>query len=294
MTADAKANGQARTTATAPPPAQKKGEFPGSAPWGDISQASAYEDQIREEARAVWADDGDGSPDMTRALFLKLEPLLRRPLHPGHIMHTTAGKGKPYASDGARSVQVLIDRMNNVLTPLWWADRVEYHEGGKLAEVTVTVINVQAEVIARGSSWGGVTQGSTLGNVYKGSYTNAAKLAFARVGPGHEVYVGAIDLDPDVNEDVAKEQSRTPAVTRDTAVTAPAVEQDDPEKQITALLAIQDDLTVLRKQADDGMQALGASPSQRVRELHAATEQRALEALVTRVSNALTAADTAD
>ena len=92
-------------------------------------------------------------------------------------------------------MQVLIDRMNNVLTPLGWWYEVEYlldgEDHGKLAEVTVSVGNRGSEPLVTAVSRGGVNQASTIGNRFKGSETNAAKRAFAQIGPGHEVYLGA-------------------------------------------------------------------------------------------------------
>lgn len=165
-----------------------------------IAEAIAYEEAIAAEATEI----RDGATELTPELFLRLWPLLKRPIPGGFIQTVGAVKGKPYESTGIRSVQVQIDRMNNVLTPLWWSDDVTYEEGGKLAQVTVTV-HGQSGPLVTVYARGGVQQASTLGNLYKGSYTNAAKLAFARLGPGHEVYLGAADLDPDTNAEAAKQ-----------------------------------------------------------------------------------------
>ena len=137
---------------------------------------------------------------------MELWPLLKRPIPPAFIQTVGVTKGKPYASTGVRSVQVQIDRLNNVLTPLWWWDSVTYEQDGKLAHVAIWVGDqMTGEAIIGRRSSGGVNQGSTIGNVHKGSYTNAAKVAIARLGPGHEVYVGATDLDPDVDADLANQ-----------------------------------------------------------------------------------------
>jgi hypothetical protein len=165
--------------------------------------AVAQEEAIATEAAAIRGD----ATNLLPPLFNQLYPLLRRPIHHGFIVETSRGEGKPYDSRGIRSVQVQIDRMDNVLTPLWWSEQVAYHDDGKLCEVTVMVNGTDCQV--RRSAWGGVNRGSTQGNLYKGSYTNAAKLAFARLGVGHEVYIGATDYDPDVNADVAEEQTKT-------------------------------------------------------------------------------------
>jgi hypothetical protein len=170
-----------------------------------MAEAIAYEAQIADEAESIRKD----ATELTPELFMKLWPLLKRPIPEAFIQTVPPTKGKPYESTGIRSVQVQIDRMNNVLTPLWWWDQVEYFNDGKLATVTVFVGNqvdnaVFRELLHR-SSRGGVEQGSTAGNIHKGSYTNAAKLAFARIGVGHEVYLGAADMDPDVSRDLAEQ-----------------------------------------------------------------------------------------
>jgi hypothetical protein len=171
----------------------------------DFQAAAEFEAGIAEEATKL----REGKDSLTPELFMQLYPLLTRPIPSAYIQTIGSTTGKPYESTGIRSVQVQIDRMNNVLTPLWWHDEVEYSEDGKLAKVTVIIAdNQQAQPLVVRSSRGGVGQGSGLGNIFKGSYTNAAKLAFARLGPGHEVYLGAADLDPDVNQEVAEQ---TPA-----------------------------------------------------------------------------------
>lgn len=167
-----------------------------------LAEAVAYEESIRVEAATIRGD----SSELTADLFMRLWDLLLRPFPPGFIVSTPAVKGKPYDSTGIRSMQVLIDRMNAVLTPLWWRQEVEYFDDGALAKVTV-VVDVVGHRLSR-SSYGGVNQASTIGNRYKGSETNAAKRAFAALGVAHEVYIGATDLDPDVSEAAAKAQER--------------------------------------------------------------------------------------
>lgn len=183
--------------------------------------ARDYEEQIAQEAKAIREEAlkttpaglGKGRlfPTLTRDIFDKLYPLLCKPIHEAHIQ--TVGKltGKPYESTGISSVQVQIDRMNNVLTPLWWRDEADYSEGGKLCKVTVQVGDSQSKPMIERSSYGGVDRGSSLGNIYKGSYTNAAKLAFARLGPGREVYLGTTDLDPDVDQELAEDAGQRKA-----------------------------------------------------------------------------------
>lgn len=162
-----------------------------------MAEAIAYEEAIAEEAAQIRGDAAELTPE----LFVKLWPLLKRPIPAGFIQSVGRVEGKPYESTGVRSVQVQIDRMNNVLTPLGWRAEDSYEEDGKLATVSVYVVGAEGRILTERSSKGGVSRGSGTGNIYKGSFTNAAKLAFARLGPGHEVYVGAPDLDPDVNPD---------------------------------------------------------------------------------------------
>jgi hypothetical protein len=176
-----------------------------------LAAAILHEQAIADEAAQIRGDE----TDLTTALFMKLWPLLRKPIPEAFIVTTGIVKGKPYESTGVKSVQVLSGRMDAVLTPCsWWeeihyfGDDVDYERGGNLCEVTVHVGVPGEKPLFSRSSRGGVNQASTLGNRYKGSYTNAAKRAFAAVGPGHEIYLGAADLDPDTNPDAAKQQDR--------------------------------------------------------------------------------------
>lgn len=179
-------------------------------PTNPLADAITSEAAIGAEAQKIRGD----ATEITPALFLELWPLLRRPIPPALIVTTGIVKGKPYPSTGVKSLQVLTDRMGLVLTPLWWWHEVEYldaNPAGSLAAVTVFVGMRYTEprvVLCQASSRGGVDRASTVGNLYKGSLTNAAKRAFAEIGPGHEVYLGATDLDPDVSEDAARAQER--------------------------------------------------------------------------------------
>lgn len=184
--------------------AQRNGTPPAAASPEATVAAIATENEIAARAAEI-RGDADG---LDRALFLKLWPLLREPIPAGFIKSLPALSGKPYESTGVKSVQVQIGRMDNVLTPLGWRDDVEFSEDGKVCRVRVEILHADGSVMFWRESWGGVNQASTLGNLRKGSYTNAAKLAFARVGPAHEVYIGATDLDPDVHEKAAAEQDR--------------------------------------------------------------------------------------
>lgn len=180
----------------------------GSDPVDPLAAAMQSEEAIAAEAAEIRGESGE----LTAELFNRLWPLLRRPIPAAFIQTVGKVSGKPYESTGIRSVQVQIDRMNNVLGPLNWNYSDEYEQDGKLAKVTVRVLFGDEEITR--SARGGVNQGSTLGNIYKGSFTNAAKLAFARLGPGHEVYLGAADLDPDTDAAAADQgASQAPQVT---------------------------------------------------------------------------------
>lgn len=167
-----------------------------------LAQAMGYEEGIADEAATTRGEEQSLTPE----LFMALRKLLRKPIPPAYIEQIPAlDKGKPYESTGVRSVQVQIDRMDNVLTPLWWNyGEPDYSSDAKVCKVTVTV-DVAGYPLIR-SSYGGVQAGSGEGNIRKGAFTNAAKLAIARIGPGWEIYVGAPDLDPDVNKAVAEQQ----------------------------------------------------------------------------------------
>lgn len=189
----------------------------GSAPEGAtaLADAIAYEESIAEEARGAWAEwreeNGD-SPYLTASLLNTLLPLLRRPIPAGFIKYVPKlEKGKPYESTGVSNVQVQINRMDNVLGPINWGWTEDYQNNGQLCRVTVWVGEPEGgegPPLLQRSSYGGVDRGSTTGNVYKGSFTNAAKRALAMVGPGNEVYLGAADFDPDTDEDAANEQGK--------------------------------------------------------------------------------------
>jgi len=168
-------------------------------------EAMEAEAAIAEEAATIRAD----STELTPKLFMRLRSLLLKPIPQAFVVATSAGTGKPYASTGVKSVHVQIARMDAVLTPAWWWEEVEYLDDGKLVEVTVYVGSDRSRPMFSRSSRGGVDRASTLGNLHKGSRTNAAKWAFAAVGPGHHIYVGAADLDPDTDEAAAKQQAKT-------------------------------------------------------------------------------------
>lgn len=223
--------------------------------------AIAYEQSIADEAAEIRGD----AIGLTRELFLKLWPLLRRPIHAGFIVTVPPTKGKPYPSTGIKSVQVQINRMDNVLTPFGWEQDIEYDEGGKRAHVVVKVIGLDGEVFFERESVGGVNQGSTIGNIYKGSYTNAAKLAFAHVGPGHEVYIGAAEFDPDVDEAAA---NAAQAPTGQPAAAEPALGQDSQQKIVDAFLEAEQDIALYLKAVGAAdINSVTASQAYKLREL---------------------------
>jgi hypothetical protein len=176
-----------------------------------LAAAAEYETAIAAEADAIWEAHGDDAP-LTPGLFRKLRVLLRRPVHEGFISEVSAGKGKPYPSKGIRSIQVQIDRLDNVLHEGNWGWRTDYlDDNGTLAEVTAWVGPEDAPLFVRRAR-GGVDRGSTAGNTHKGTETNAGKPCLARLGVGHEVYLGLTDLDPDVSEEAAEVQGNVAPV----------------------------------------------------------------------------------
>lgn len=173
-----------------------------------LAEAVRAEAELAERAEAIRGEPNDGGKvALNPTTFLKLAPLMREPIPEGFISEVTAGKGKPYPSKGIRSLQVQIDRMDAVFTPLLWGWRTEWIEAN-LAEVTVWVGESEEKALVKRVARGGMNAGSTVGNHYKGTETNAAKMAFARLGVGHEVYIGAADFDPDTDEDAAKVQEK--------------------------------------------------------------------------------------
>jgi hypothetical protein len=257
-------------------------------PSDPLRSAIDTEAQIAARAAEIRARHDGGGAKMTRELFLELWPLAKEPIPPGLIVHTGVVKGKPYESDGVKSVQVQMNRMDAVFTPLYWGYEDAYEEDGKLCLVTVCVFDHEGQNLVKRNSWGGVNQASTLGNLRKGSFTNAAKLAFARVGPGHEIYLGAPDLDPDTNEKVAEQQRPVEAgrAARASLLDRSQAPVEDPEQALAALLAEDHPLAAKRAEANAAMLELGANVGQRLRELRAAIDDRAMNALLDRLAAA--------
>lgn len=190
------------TTPRAKREPKKRGESHPS-PNGSLAEALASEAQIRMRAAEIRGTNQPLSYDTLNRLY----PLLIEEIPRPFLQHVGRVKGKPYESTGIKSVQVQIDRLNNVLGPTGWSFSEEFANEGKLCKVTARILGKDGVVLVERTSFGGVDYASTLGNLYKGSFTNAAKVAFARLGPGHEIYIGIEDLDPDVSEQAAKAQA---------------------------------------------------------------------------------------
>jgi hypothetical protein len=256
----------------------------GTEPASPIAEAMRTEAEIREKA----LETRKGSEHLTEGLLDKLQPLLEEKIPAGFIQHVPATTGKPYDSDGIKSVQVQVDRMNAVLGITGWRASRTYHDEGKLCHVVVQILGEGDTVLAEREGWGGVNRGSTVGNLYKGSYTNAAKLAFAQLGPGHEVYLGATDFDPDTDRVAAEEQAK--GQPRRAADEQPSADVDlatDPAAALDDLLAADHPLKGKRTACVAAMKAAGAGPAQQLRELRAVAEnEKALDDLTKRAENA--------
>jgi hypothetical protein len=241
-----------------------------------VAEAVAYERDLAEQAAKIRGENSP--PTMDRQLFMALWPLLTAPVPEGFLLMVSAGEGKPYPSTGVRSVQVQKNRLDNVLGPLWWSESREYSDDYKLCRVIVTVHDSDGGVLLSREAVGGVDRGNTLGNKAKGSYTNAAKQAFAQIGPGREVYMRTTDSDPDVDPDAARQQSRAPRVAREEP------RPPDYDAELRVLLAEQDEFTGLRADADALMRGIGATARQRLRELKSAHTEQGFSDLIDRVT----------
>lgn len=196
----------------------------------DFAAAMKAEAELAERAAELRGE----TDDPLQAHFSELWSLAREPFHRGFLQEVTAGKGKPYPSKGVRSLQVQINRMDNVWTPLWWGwETTPLRDDRTLVEVRVWIGRREDPIVER-RAVGGVDQGSTKGNVAKGSETNAAKLAFARIGPGQEVYLGAADFDPDTDEDAAEQQAKGNGADKDPARPLPPDKVEPLKTAVTA------------------------------------------------------------
>lgn len=170
-----------------------------------VEQAIVSERELADRAAQVRDEVDFLRRGLSRKVFVALYPLMREKIPDGFISEVTAGKGKPYGSKGVRSLQVQINRMDAVWTPLCWGWRTEWISPS-LAEVTVWIGDEDKPLVTR-KARGGMNGGSTDGNHFKGTETNAAKIAFGRIGPGNEVYLGTTDFDPDTDEEAAEAQA---------------------------------------------------------------------------------------
>ena len=150
---------------------------------------------------------------LTGKLLRELQPLLKAPIPPKYIDRIPPTKGKPYESTGVRSVQVQVDRMNEVLGLEHWRWLPHYAEEGTVCRIVVIVGNdlagvrlddrgnldadslEGAEILVVRDGWGGHNRGSGKGDVLKGAETNTLKRVLARVGPGCDIYRLDYDLD---------------------------------------------------------------------------------------------------
>jgi hypothetical protein len=260
---------------------------------------------LAEQAAKIRGDKGYNGK-LTPELLLALEPLLREPIDPRYIETTPPLKGKPYVSTGVRSVQVQVDRMNEVLGTVHWRVLYHYTQSGQICKAVVIVGNelanatldeagnlrpfpehdpltFGADILAVREGWGGHGRGSAPADVYKGSETNALKRVLARLGPGADVY--RLDYDDDVN--LSNEPEAKPVAARPAAR---GPEQVPPEQILEQLLNEDSPLKELRNEAARGMALLGAKPGQRVNEIRSAADEGQLRALVERVNVALDAA----
>lgn len=287
-------------------------------------------DATRADRAQAILDAADYDGVLTAQTLRKLRPLLREAINPRYIVTTgPAEKGKPMTTTGIVSVQVQIERLMEVLGGAhyrtlahWMPDGVRCHvhvvigndlqwctldgEDGKMQPYTLLQGTVaaaagilagvkEAEVIEHAHGWGGHARGSAPGDIWKGSYTNAAKLAIARVGPGGHVYLLDFEDDPHAPEARGVNKGgrgNQPAQQQRTEATAPAegappMTDEQHEAAIAEYLAKDDDLKELREQAVRGMQMI-ATPVIRIHAtLREYTTKRQLEDVVHRINLAL-------
>lgn len=271
--------------------------------------------ELRRKAKAIRKRHGyyDAESEhygrLTNPMLLDLSPLLHEPIDPRYIKTEQPVKGKPYESTGITSVQVQMNRLNAILGEPHWTTLQHYEEGGTVCNVHLLVGNDlgpcklddhgvldagHAEVLARRSGKGGHQQGSTRGDLFKGSETNASKRVIARIGPGSEVY--CLDFDEDKNP-ISEEYALTSAAAVAPTTVVPqasASAAEDPEAALAALLGTEDELTLLRRETDMGMAIFGLQPADRLQRLQANSSQDKLEGLRDRINLALEERDAGD
>lgn len=271
--------------------------------------------ELRRKAKAIRKRHGyyDAESEyygrLTNPMLLDLSPLLHEPIDPRYIKTEPPVKGKPYESTGITSVQVQVNRLNAILGEAHWTTLLHYEEGGTVCHVHLLVGNELgacelndkgrlvvnfADIIARRSGFGGHQQGSTRGDLFKGSETNAAKRTIARLGPGAEVY--CLDFDEDKNP-ISEEYALTSAAAVAPTTVVPqagASAAEHPEAALAALLETEDALMSLRRETDMGMAIFGLQPADRLQRLQANSSQDKLKGLRDRINLALEERDAGD
>lgn len=283
-----------------------------------------HADETRaDRAAALWGDD----TQLTGAILRKLRPLLREPINPRHVVTTGAAEGgKPMVTTGIRSVQVQVDRLDEVLgadhfrllarhTPdgircrvhivigndLQWchldADG-ELHPYTLLPDTaavagsggTVYAGVQEADVLVHGDSWGGHKRGSAPADIWKGAFTNAAKLAIARhAGPGDHVYRLEFEDDPQAPEARAPRRGQQQAQAPAPVMEGAPITEAQAAKLINDLRAEDHPLRDKRVKADEGLKMFSTSAVKRWERLGVADTEEKLDDLIERINGALDA-----
>lgn len=276
-----------------------------------------------ERAGAIWGDN----ESLTSALFRKLQPLLREPINPRYVVTTgPAEKGKPFVTTGIQSVQVQIDRLTEVLGADHFRILARHEPDGRRCRVHVVIGNdlqwctlnelgdlqpftlldgtvaqdgagiyagvQESRVMHAQDGWGGHERGTAPADIWKGSFTNAAKLAIARVGPGNHVYL--LDFEDDPHQPEASAKTRQGAETKTTSAPGRRVEKpaaqnaDETDQQVVdRIMGIEDELAPLRKEARDKMLMLDASVTVQAKYLAAAQTEAQIKDVITKLDSLL-------
>lgn len=283
--------------------------------------AAEQQRQLIQEAAAKARAECKYEGRLTWQLLGLLRPLLELPI-PGVYIEETPQRsgggdaGLPFPATGIRSVQVQVDRMNDVLGLTHWDYLTRYPNNvGNLCHAVIVIGNDLAglrlddtgqlvppdeapwggEVLLRREGWGGYGRGK-LGDAFKGAETNALKRVLARVGPGGEVYRFEFDDDP-----TAPEVPQPPVM----GATPPPAggpregeadlgPEPDWRAELDELLGKKDASAELRVEVAKGMELLGAPARQQVQELRAASTKGRLTELQQRINVALDAQGAGD
>jgi len=277
-------------------------------------EADEGRQELRTQADRILSGDGEGAEwdgILTKPQLRKLYPLLSEPVPQHYVEFTPKTEGKPYDSTGLRSVQVQIDRLNDVVGPSCWRSLIHYTQNGQVARAHVVLGNdlehagldgngelllartapsglikgPRADVVAHVEGYGGHKRGSAPGDIYKGSETNALKRIIARLGPGREVYT--LDADDDIQLSTQGEYQQPRPQRQQPARQAQAEPAKDPDVELAELLEKDDALKDKRQTIHEGMKVLGVKPAQRVRELKAAKNERDMTSLEQRIQVAV-------